>query len=250
MPEEAREQAARIVEAAGLRASEFVVCPAAGTANVTIKSWPAENYGETLAWLERERGIRALLIGHESERAPLETVREAARRSGAEPALWVGRDGEMPVVAGLLEASRFYFGNDTGALHLAAALGKPVVPVFGGGHWPRFQPIARRSLTIVQPLPCFGCAWDCYYADAPCVRTISPASVRQALEQFLKDDADGQTVFQAEGLDAGARALIEGRDAPAALPARGQHQPLASGRRSHRLAARQRGRPRPPPATG
>ena len=92
---------------------------------------------------------------------------------------------------------------------LAAALGRPVLPIFGGGHWPRFAPVARRSLTVVQPLPCFGCAWDCYYADAPCVRTISPASVRQALEQFLADDADGRHVFEAEGLDAGARALIE-----------------------------------------
>ena len=209
VPENAREQASQIIREAGLRTGEYVVCPAAGTANVAIKSWPAENYGETIAWLERERGLRTLLTGHASEGAVLEIVRETARRHGAEPALWVGQDGEMPVLAGLLEAARFYFGNDTGALHLAAALGKPVVPVFGGGHWPRFQPVARRSLTVVQPLPCFGCAWDCFYADAPCVRTISPASVRRALEQFLQDEADGQSIFRAEGLDPGARALID-----------------------------------------
>lgn len=208
VPEAAKGSAARILAGAGLSAGEFVVCPAAGTANVQIKSWPAEHYGVTLAWLERERGIRALLIGHVSERDHLETVRQAARRSGANPALWVGQDGEMPVVAGLLEAARFYLGNDTGALHLAAALGRPVVSIFGGGTWPRFQPVARRSLTLVQPLPCFGCAWECYFVDAPCVRTISPASVRQAVEQFLRDDAEGQTIFEAEGLDAGARALI------------------------------------------
>ena len=208
VPPDAQTRAAQIVADAGLTPGEFVVCAAAGTANVQIKSWPAEYYGETLAFLQRERGMRALLIGHVSERTHLETVREAARRAGAEPALWVGQDGEMPLVAGVLAAARFYFGNDTGALHLAAALGRPVVPIFGGGHWPRFAPVARRSLTIVQPLPCFGCAWDCLYTDAPCVRTISPASVRRALEQFLSDDADGQHVFEADGLGAGARALI------------------------------------------
>ena len=209
VPAEARKRAERIVAAAGLRSGEYVVCAAAGTANVRIKCWPAGHYGGTLGWLERERGVRALLIGHASERAHLEEVREAARRDGADPALWLGRDGEMPVVAGLLEAARFYFGNDTGTLHLAAALGKPVVAVFGGGHWPRFKPVARRALSIVQPLPCFGCAWDCHYVDAPCVRTISPAPVRQALEQFLRDEADGQAVFPAEGLNAAGRALIE-----------------------------------------
>ena len=209
VPVEARERAARIVAAAGLRSGEYVACAAAGTASVRIKSWPAGHYGATLGWLERERGVRALLIGHASEQARLEEVREAARRGGADPALWLGQDGEMPVVAGLLETARFYFGNDTGALHLAAALGRPVAAVFGGGHWPRFQPVARRAVSIVQPLPCFGCAWDCHYADAPCVQTISPASVRRALEQFLQGELEEQKVFQAEGLDAGARALIE-----------------------------------------
>ena len=208
VPEVFRADAARILAGAGLSAGTFVVCAAAGTANVQIKCWPAEHYGGLLAWLERERGVRALLIGHVSEREHLEGVRQAARRGGADPALWVGQDGEMPVAAGLLEAARFYFGNDTGALHLAAALGRPVVSIFGGGHWPRFQPVARRTLTLVQPLPCFGCAWDCYYGDAPCVRTISPASVQRALEEFLRDDREGQRVYEAEGLDSGARALI------------------------------------------
>ena len=61
----------------------------------------------------------------------------------------------------------------------------------------------------MQPLPCFGCGWDCYFGDAPCVRTISPASVRRALEQFLQDEAEGQRIFEAEGLEPGARALID-----------------------------------------
>ena len=125
VPEATRAHVTEILAAAGLKAGGFVVCPAAGTANVQIKSWPAEHYGEMLAWLEREHGIRGLLIGHVSEREHLETVRQVARRGGADPALWVGQNGEMPVVGGLVEAARFYFGNDTGALHLAAALGGP-----------------------------------------------------------------------------------------------------------------------------
>ena len=208
VPADAQDRAARILAEAGLRGGEYVACAAAGTANVQIKSWSAESYGATPAWLERERGVRALLVGHVSELAHLEKVREAARRDGASPALWTGQDGEMPILAGLLESASFYFGNDTGALHLAAALGKLVAAVFGGGHWPRFQPVARRALSIVQPLPCFGCAWDCYYADALCVRTTSPESVRQALEQFLRDGAEASVVFRAEGLQDGTRALI------------------------------------------
>ena len=209
IPADAGAQAAHILRESGLAAGKYVVCAAAGTANVSIKSWPAEHYGETLAWLEREHGIRALVVGHVAEWEQLEAVCRTARDGGAEPALWFGENGEMPILGGLLAAARFYFGNDTGALHLAAALGRPLVPIFGGGTWPRFQPVARRSLTVVQPLPCFGCAWDCYFVDAPCLRAISPVSVRLALEQFLRDEADGQAVFEAQGLEAGARDLIE-----------------------------------------
>ena len=209
VPEPARERAGQILAGLDLPPGEFVVCAAAGGANVPIKDWPAAAYGETLAWLERAQGIRALLVGHAAEREHLESVQRAARAHGAEPALWLGQDGEMPVVAGLLAAARFYFGNDTGALHLAASLGRPVVSVFGGGTWPRFVPVAHRALSIVQPLPCFGCDWDCHFVDAPCVRTISPAAVRRALEQFLKDEAEGRTIFEADGLEPGARALID-----------------------------------------
>ncbi len=209
VPESARQQASQILAELGLPKGEFVACAAAGTANVPIKVWPATHYGEMLAWLERERGIRGLLIGHVTEREHLEAVRATARQRGTELALWLGQDGEMPVVAGLLAEARFYFGNDTGTLHLAASLDRPVVSIFGGGHWPRFAPLARRALTIVQSLSCFGCGWDCYFADAPCVQTISLHTVQQALEQFLQSDADGMAIYEAEGLDTEARALID-----------------------------------------
>ena len=68
VPAPAGEQAKQILAGMDLVKGEFIVCAAAGTANVQIKSWPAPFYGLTLAWLEREHGIRALLIGHLAER--------------------------------------------------------------------------------------------------------------------------------------------------------------------------------------
>ena len=198
VPAADRERAARILAAAGLSPGRFVACAAAGTANVKIKSWPAEHYGDTVAWLERERGIRALLVGHTSEGAPLEAVRQRAREGGADPALWTGQDGEMPLLAALLEASGFYFGNDTGALHLAAALGRPVAPIFGGGTWPRFRPVARRAALVVQPLPCFGCGWNCYFGYAPCLREIPPAAARRALDWLLASDEESEVEITVE----------------------------------------------------
>jgi hypothetical protein len=59
--------------------------------------------------------------------------------------------------------------------------------VFGGGTWPRFVPAARRSISLVHPLPCFGCAWDCPFGDAPCLKAITVPDVTAALLEILRD---------------------------------------------------------------
>jgi heptosyltransferase-3 len=99
--------------------------------------------------------------------------------------VWLGRDGELPLLAALLKESRVYVGHDTGAMHIAGAVGRPVVGIFGGGHWPRFRPSARQAISVVQPLPCFGCNWDCHFGDGPCVKTIPATDVIDAAGRIL-----------------------------------------------------------------
>ena len=190
VPGPAQQQATAILRANGLPPGGFAACFPAGTANVTIKAWPPAAFGQCLAWLEKEHGLRPLLMGHENERDILEAVELSAREAGASPAMWTGASGQIALMAALLQQGRLFFGNDTGALHVAGALDKPVVGIFGGGHWPRFRPAARRSACVLQPLPCFGCNWECAFDNAPCVKTISPDAVRRALQQALASDED------------------------------------------------------------
>ncbi|HUR58756.1 MAG TPA: glycosyltransferase, partial [Opitutaceae bacterium] len=157
------------------------VCAAAGFANVKIKTWPAENFAGALRHARERHKLPALLIGHEGERAHLENVRALA--GGA--ALWLGREGQLELLLGLIAESALFLGNDTGALHLAGAVDVPVVGVFGGGTWPRFVPAARRGLAVVNPLPCFGCGWDCAFGDAPCVKVVTVDDVTAALDDIV-----------------------------------------------------------------
>jgi ADP-heptose:LPS heptosyltransferase/GT2 family glycosyltransferase len=211
IPAAASAQAASVLTAAKLAPTTFAAVFPAGLANVQVKSWPAKKFAEIVLWLQRDRALPVLLLGHDSEKAILETVAaETVRLGGTRPALWLGRDGEVPVLAALLRAAQIYVGHDTGALHLAAAVGRPVVGIFGGGHWPRFRPAARQGISVVQPLPCFGCNWDCYFGDGPCVKTLAPADVRRAVEQLLATapDAPLDTVLEVRNLPAEALALI------------------------------------------
>jgi ADP-heptose:LPS heptosyltransferase/GT2 family glycosyltransferase len=200
----------------GLNRGKFVVCAAAGFANVRLKTWPAERFASAIAHVRERHGLPTLLIGHESERAYLETVgrvfsppsdeQRAKRRAEAPPYLWLGGDGDLPLLATLIARSALYFGNDTGAMHLAAALDVPIVGVFGGGTWPRFVPAARRGVALVHPLPCFGCGWDCAFGDAPCLGEITVADATAALDRALR--ATSFEIFPVQHLSDETRAMM------------------------------------------
>lgn len=204
--DDVRASVADVLARHGLQPGRYVVCAAAGFANVRLKTWPAERFAATLREIHARHGLRALVVGHESERAHLEPLVAPAPGAGPAPALWLGQEGSLPHLAALIAHSALYVGNDTGAMHLAAALDVPVVAVFGGGTWPRFVPAVRRGAAVVQPLPCFGCGWDCAFGDAPCLGGITVDDVLPAVAHALGGGAF--RIQQVELLAAGTRAMM------------------------------------------
>ncbi len=196
LPSAVSQNARDLLASLGLPPGRYVVCAAAGFANVRLKTWPAERFAAAIRHLHQRHGLRTLLIGHESERPHLAALLASLSASPSPPlplsssspaALWLGSENSLPTLAALVADASLYLGNDTGAMHLAAALDVPVVAIFGGGTWPRFVPTARRGLALVQPLPCFGCAWDCAFSatDAPCLSGISAADTIAAVDRHL-----------------------------------------------------------------
>ena len=208
---DAQAEADRFLSDAGLAEGTWAALFPAGLANVPIKAWGAKGFAEVMGWLGREKCLRCVLLGHESEKPQLDEVAAAAEALGLpKPVLWLGGEGGLPVLAGLLRRARLYLGHDTGAMHLAAALDKPLVGIFGGGHWPRFKPAARRSVCVVQPLPCFGCNWDCPFESAPCVKTIPASSVIAAAGRLMAaGEAAVDSVEEARSLDPAVVNLID-----------------------------------------
>jgi len=211
VPAGTAQQAAAFLAAHKLPAGGFLAIFPAGLANVPIKAWPAARFVELITWLRREEKLAVLLLGHESETGLLEEIAAGAIKAGMpKPPVWLGRDGEIPLLAALLAQCRLYLGHDTGAMHLAAALGRPVIGIFGGGHWPRFRPVGRQVVSVVQPLPCFGCNWDCHFGDAPCVKTLALADVQRAVDfVFAQERKEFDEVIKAANLSAETLRLIE-----------------------------------------
>ena len=171
----------------GLIEKSFFICVPAGTMNNPIKAWPADRFAEVISWVNKEYSLNVLLVGHEDERKTIDVVAKMVKEKiGNMPHVWLGKDGQIPLLAALLKEALFYLGNDTGPLHIAAAVGTPAVGIFGGGTWPRFLPVGPNSIGVAGELPCFGCEWDCFFGDAPCKSLVYTKDVTKAIRVVLK----------------------------------------------------------------
>ena len=192
VPEQHQSTARRILDEAGLKSKNFCLCFPAGTQKISIKAWLPERFAEIISWMEKEYQLPSLVAAHQSEADCVEAVVDLARKSKADPRVWLGKDGEIPVLAALAGAAKMYVGNDTGPMHIAAAVKTPVVAIFGGGTWPRFQPRGDRSVAIAGEMPCFGCDWNCIFADAPCMSLVAVKDVQKAISS-LYDSLSSRT---------------------------------------------------------
>jgi heptosyltransferase-2 len=140
-----------------------------GAAGGPSKVWPLERVVEFCRAIE-DRGAVAVLLGSPAEQAAAEAV---TRRV---PALsLVGRDGPELLPAVLTEISVLVSG-DTGVGHLAAALGTPVVTLFGPTD-PLLTAPRGLGRVVRKPVPCAPCFYRACPIDHPCLRRIEPTTV-------------------------------------------------------------------------
>ena len=115
--------------------------------NWQTKRWPVERF-TALAWALRERlGLESVVAGGPSEVALGEQV----------GALNLAGQTSLRELVALLERARLVVANDSGPMHIAAALGRPLVTVFGPTNPVRTGPYGRLDSVVRLDLPCSPC---------------------------------------------------------------------------------------------
>ncbi|HLI30426.1 MAG TPA: lipopolysaccharide heptosyltransferase I [Terriglobia bacterium] len=124
-----------------MNAGEFIlVSPGAGWIG---KRWPPSSYAQLVARLEMEGPWSIILSGSEAEE---EDIRMILRESGAQRAYYA--PASIRQFIALARRARLFIGGDTGPLHLAAALGVPIVAIYGPTDPIRNGPFAATDITI------------------------------------------------------------------------------------------------------
>lgn len=141
VPPAASRRAAAALEAAGVTAPPVLLSPA--SASLPAKRWPAESWAG-LALRLASAGIAGALVVGPGE---LEIAADVTRRSDADlPVL--GADLDPVELAALLARARAVIANDSGPMHLAAAVGAPVVGLFGPTDPARTGPVGEKTRIV------------------------------------------------------------------------------------------------------
>lgn len=149
----------------------------AGAAFGPAKRWPPARFGELADALVRERGASVVLVGGPGEEA---LAAEVAGASRAPLTLAVGRTTVVELVA-LLAAADLVVANDSGPMHLAGALGRPLVAIFGSTDPVATGPVGPASVVVREPVPCSPCfARDCPLGHLACLEGIAVDRVLSA----------------------------------------------------------------------
>jgi ADP-heptose:LPS heptosyltransferase/GT2 family glycosyltransferase len=182
------------LERLSLEPGRYAFGAPAGIVNNALKAWRPEAFLDVAGHLEKNHGLAMLVTGVASEEEGLDALIRRGEERGLRLRRWIGAPDDVGELLGLIRLSRLYVGSDTGPMHFAAALDVPVLALFGGGHWPRFLPVARRSFVATRELPCFGCGWECWLPEAACVTTVETRVLVEGADWLLREDAPGRRV--------------------------------------------------------
>ena len=129
----------------------------------TAKRWIPERYAAVGDLVSRRAGTRVAILGGRAER-PLGEAIAAGMRT--------------PVR--VLSRLRLLVTNDSGPMHVAAALGVPLVAVFGSTDWRETAPVGDRARLVREPVPCAPCLLRTCPIDHRCMRRVTVDQVANA----------------------------------------------------------------------
>jgi heptosyltransferase-2 len=169
---------------AGERRRIVALCP--GAEYGPAKQWPTAHFAALAALLAQE-GYAAWIFGSDKDRETAEQIRTltAARDKAAAPVNLCGRTSLIEALD-LMSLTAGVITNDSGLMHIAAAIGRPVVALYGSTTPAMTPPLAKAVHILERTLPCRPCFQRvCPLGHLDCLNLIGAADVDAALQEVV-----------------------------------------------------------------
>ncbi len=170
--EHQKEEAFRRLQSLGVKDTEKIVGLSPGATFGSAKQWFPERYGKLAEKIGKELGARLLIFGSAGDK---EVGLGVCQHSGI-PLINLTGLTTLSEAMALIARCRLFITNDSGLMHVAAALHTPLIALFGSTNSQRTGPRGELCRVISKPLSC-----------APCMKSECPER-RQCMEQISVDE--------------------------------------------------------------
>lgn len=166
----------------------FIIFPGASWAG---RQWPVESFVEVIFHVYHKYAWKAVVCGSPAEYNLCRSLVDLADGN----AVNLAGETSLEMLSEIIRGSRLLVGNETSAIHIAAAVNVPSVCILGGGHFGRFMPYPSglegiKPMAAVHTMSCFNCNWKCSQAHdpsgpVPCISSISTEQVFRLIHQAV-----------------------------------------------------------------
>jgi lipopolysaccharide heptosyltransferase II len=178
---EEQNAARQLLHAEGIRNGQPFLVLNPGAAYGSAKRWHHERFAETADRLSRDLGLAVVIIGSEAERAVAIRILEGMRSA----AVVLNGKTALGTLIGVLSLSSLMLTNDSGPMHIAAALGIPTVAVFGSTDERVTGPCGLRTRIVKHPVECSPCLLRECPIDHRCMTRVQVTDVYRAARELL-----------------------------------------------------------------
>jgi heptosyltransferase-2 len=181
VPEKKRRSAHEFLCESGVRPSALRIAIGAGASYGSAKCWPPSRFAGVANRLQDETDADVILFGTAAEVNVSTAISAEMRR----PPIDLTGKTAIADLPGLLSQCHLFIGNDSGAMHVAAAVGLPVVAVFGPTDPFGTAPVTQRSSIVQQKPYCSPCFLRRCPTDHRCMIAITAGMVEVAAKPWL-----------------------------------------------------------------
>jgi len=150
---------------------------------IALKRWRAERYAAVADWLIANKMAQILFVGVSSELPMIAAIRKQMRGKSFNIA---GETG-LSQFAAILKRCALFIGNDSGPMHLAAAVGTRTIGLYGPSAPERFGPVGAHCWAIRRKPDCPPCmGTSCKFGGEGCMKEIEVGDVIRTVERQLR----------------------------------------------------------------
>jgi heptosyltransferase-2 len=161
------------------------VAVGAGASYGSAKCWPPDRFAKAINEILASADADVILFGTAGEAAVSSAIASQLRPA---PIDLTGKTAIADLPA-LLSQCHLFLGNDSGAMHVAAAVGLPVIAVFGPTDPDGTAPVTPRASIVQQRPYCSPCFLRRCPTDHRCMKAVTPEMVEVALRVRLSEVA-------------------------------------------------------------